>query len=97
MIRELAGHIDPAMTRWYAHPRMMARRAAVEKLSTMSRPEIEGGYDTNNVTAGKARNHEAESNARKQWRALEDDFRTLITMTDSLGCSVVSEIGIFAN
>jgi len=45
VIRELAGHIDPAMTRWYAHPRMTARRAAVEKLSTMSRPEIEGGYD----------------------------------------------------
>jgi hypothetical protein len=36
-------------------------------------------------------------NARKEWRALEDDFRTLITMTESLGCSVVSEIGIFAN
>src|SRR5207302_1017700 len=27
VIRELAGHIDPAMTRWYAHPRMAARRA----------------------------------------------------------------------
>ena len=41
VIRELAGHIDPAKTRWYAHPRMAARRAAVEKLSTISTADIE--------------------------------------------------------
>ncbi len=51
VIRELAGHVDPAMTRWYAHPRMEARRAAVEKLS---RPGEGGGptYVTNHVTNG---------------------------------------------
>src|SRR5262245_37908154 len=72
VIRELAGHIDPAMTRWYAHPRMAARRAAVEKLSTVSGPVTEGGYDTNNVTTGRNGDSEAELNARKNWRARRD-------------------------
>ena len=35
VIRELAGHVDPDMMRWYAHPRLAARRAAVEALSTI--------------------------------------------------------------
>jgi integrase len=33
VIREVAGHVDPAMTRWYSHPRLAAKRAAVEAIS----------------------------------------------------------------
>jgi integrase len=56
VIRELAGHVDPTMMRIYSHPRMAARRAAVECLSAV-RPEgkagqIEGGYVTKHVTKG---------------------------------------------
>jgi len=54
VIRELAGHIDPAMTRHYSHPRLAARRAAVEVLATVkASPQAalpEGGYVTNHVT-----------------------------------------------
>ena len=50
VIRELAGHIDPAMTRHYSHPRMAARRAAVETLGTVKPQAFEGGYVTNYVT-----------------------------------------------
>jgi len=50
VIRELAGHIDPAMTRHYSHPRMAARRAAVETLGTVKPAAFEGGYVTNHVT-----------------------------------------------
>ncbi len=50
VIRELAGHIDPAMTRHYSHPRMAARRAAVEPLGTVKPAPFEGGYVTNHVT-----------------------------------------------
>jgi integrase len=57
VIRELAGHVDPKMMQIYSHPRMAARRAAVEML-TIVKPapvagEIEGGYGgyvTNHVT-----------------------------------------------
>ncbi len=55
VIRELAGHIDPAMTRWYSHPRLVAKRTAVEALSTnATRPEpsqVEEGCDTNRGTS----------------------------------------------
>jgi integrase len=53
VIREVAGHIDPAMTRHYSHPRLAARRAAVEAIAsvkTSSEGESEGGYVTNHVT-----------------------------------------------
>ncbi len=54
VIRELAGHIDPAMTRHYSHPRLAARRAAVEVLTTVNvspQPALpHGGYVTNHVT-----------------------------------------------
>ncbi|HLW79005.1 MAG TPA: tyrosine-type recombinase/integrase, partial [Terriglobia bacterium] len=54
VIRELAGHIDPEMTRHYSHPRLAARRAAVETLATV-RPatltgQFERGYVTNHAT-----------------------------------------------
>ena len=35
VIREVAGHIDPAMTRHYSRPRLAARRAAVEAIATV--------------------------------------------------------------
>ncbi len=35
VIREIVGHLDPAMTRWYSHPRLAAKRAAVEALSAV--------------------------------------------------------------
>jgi len=50
VIREVAGHIDPDMTRHYSHPRIAARRAAVEALMTAKTGQFEGGYDTNHVT-----------------------------------------------
>jgi hypothetical protein len=54
VIRELAGHIDPEMTRHYSHPRLAARRAAVETLATIKpapeKGQFEGGYVTNHVT-----------------------------------------------
>jgi integrase len=54
VIRELAGHVDPAMMRVYSHPRLTAKRDAVEALSAAkvlpqpARPV--GGYVTNRVT-----------------------------------------------
>ncbi|MCH8269207.1 MAG: tyrosine-type recombinase/integrase [Acidobacteria bacterium] len=33
VIRDLVGHVDPAMTRWYSHPRLESKRAAVKVLS----------------------------------------------------------------
>ncbi len=58
VIRELAGHVDPAMTRWYSHPRLAAKRAAVEALSAEPALPLEpvkrggsgGSYDTNHDT-----------------------------------------------
>ena len=54
VIRELAGHIDPNMTKHYSHPRLAAKMAAVEALSTVKpspQPALpEGGYVTNHVT-----------------------------------------------
>lgn len=54
VIREVAGHVDPAMTRHYSHPRMAARRAAVEVLSTVkalpAQTPPQGGYVTSHVT-----------------------------------------------
>lgn len=50
VIREVAGHFDPAMTRHYSHPRIAARRAAVEALVAPSLSRSEGGYVTNHVT-----------------------------------------------
>jgi len=50
VIREVAGHIDPNMTRHYSHPRIAARRAAVEALMTAKTGQFQGGYDTNHVT-----------------------------------------------
>jgi len=54
VIREIAGHVDPEMTKLYSHPRMAAKRAAVEALSRATQSpiqgEIEAGYVTNSVT-----------------------------------------------
>jgi len=50
VIREVAGHVDPAMTRHYSHPRLTARPAAVEALMTTKTGQIPGGYVTNHVT-----------------------------------------------
>jgi integrase len=54
VIREVVGHIDPAMTRHYSHPRLAARRAAVEALSVVrpsqNQAPLEGSYATNHVT-----------------------------------------------
>jgi integrase len=50
VIREVVGHVDPAMTRHYSHPRIAARRAAVEALMTVKPGQLEGRYVTNYVT-----------------------------------------------
>ncbi len=92
VIREVVGHLDPAMTRWYSHPRLAAKRAAVEAISRGGvlpvEPVIEGGsggsYDTNydtkapseKVTAGKS---------LKRWRAWGDsNARPLVPETSAL-------------
>jgi hypothetical protein len=48
--RELAGHVDPQMMRIYSHPRLAAKRLAVEALATVKTGQPEGGYVTNHVT-----------------------------------------------
>ncbi len=50
VIRELAGHVDPAMMRIYSHPRLAAKRLAVEALATVKSGQFEGSYVTNRVT-----------------------------------------------
>jgi Phage integrase family len=54
VIREVAGHVDPAMARNYSHPSLAARKAAVEALSiagqSPTRAELEAGYVTSCVT-----------------------------------------------
>jgi len=50
VIREVAGYIDPNVTRHYSHPRIAARRAAVEALMTAKAGQFHGGYATNHVT-----------------------------------------------
>jgi integrase len=45
VIRELAGHVDPKMMQIYSHPRMAARRAAVETLGA-----VKPGHVTTRVT-----------------------------------------------
>ncbi len=50
VIREIAGHIDPAMTMHYSHPRLAARRAAVETLVKAQTPSAVEGHVTNHVT-----------------------------------------------
>ena len=71
VIREVVGHVDPAMTRWYSHPRLAAKRAAVEVLSR-SKEDSEGtGYVTNHVTkALPEKTREAKSLER--WYAWRD-------------------------
>jgi integrase len=49
VIRELAGHVDPQMMRIYSHPRLAAKRLAVEALATVKTGQSEG-YVTNHVT-----------------------------------------------
>lgn len=50
VIRELAGHVDPQMMKIYSHPRLAAKRLAVEALTTVKTGRPEGGYVTNHVT-----------------------------------------------
>ena len=72
VIRELAGHIDPSMTRWYAHPRMAARRAAVEKLSIVGLAVKDDGYVTKHVTTGEANGNKNNPTDTKPWCARRD-------------------------
>jgi integrase len=51
VIRELAGHIDPSMTRHYSHPRLAARRAAVEVLATVKVPTTQAVQSEGCVTS----------------------------------------------
>ena len=72
VIRELAGRIDPSMTRWYAHPRMAARRAAVEKLSIVGLAVKDEGYVTKHVTTGEANGNKNNPTDTKPWCAGRD-------------------------
>jgi len=61
VIRDVAGHVDPAMTRWYSHPRLKAKRAAVEAISgavtsqSTTQKEIPGGVGEAKLLKGMAR------------------------------------------
>ena len=79
VIRELVGHVDPTMTRLYSHPRLAAKRAAVEVLSTVkasSQPTLpERGCVTNYVTKALPGHAEEENNrckCLKRWYAWQD-------------------------
>jgi integrase len=50
VIREIAGHVDPEMTRLYSHPRMAAKRVAVEALSRATQSPIQGEIEAGCVT-----------------------------------------------
>ncbi len=50
VIREIAGHVDPAMTMHYSHPRLAARRAAVNTLVKAQAPAALESNVTNHVT-----------------------------------------------
>jgi hypothetical protein len=50
VIREVAGHVDPAMTRWYSHPRLAAKRLTVEALSGGKSGSNDGILAENYVT-----------------------------------------------
>ena len=50
VIRELAGHVDPAMMRIYSHPRLAAKRLAVEALAAVKVDQSQESYVTNHVT-----------------------------------------------
>ena len=92
VIRELAGHVDPAMTRWYSHPRLAARRAAVEALSAEPALPLEpvkrggsgGSYDTNHDTKLLSE-VSSEAKSLKGWRAWGDsNSRPLVPETSAL-------------
>jgi len=42
-IRELAGHVNPAMMRIYSHPRLAAKRLAAKALTTVKSEGSGGG------------------------------------------------------
>jgi len=66
VIREVVGHLDPAMTRHYSHPRLAAKRAAVEALSIVrapSNPTQSRVYVTNHVTKALPSHSEGEEAA----------------------------------
>lgn len=44
VIRDVAGHVDPEMTRHYSHPRLEAKRAAVQALSVVQPAHAPQGY-----------------------------------------------------
>jgi len=49
VIRELAGHVDPTMMQVYSHPRLEARRAAVQALSVVQPAPLPQSYVINQV------------------------------------------------
>lgn len=50
VIREVVGHVDPDMLRWYSDVRKAARRAAVESISVIRQGGSGGGYGTSHDT-----------------------------------------------
>ncbi len=92
VVRELAGHVDPAMTRWYSHPRLAAKRAAVEALSAEPALPLEpvkrggsgGSYDTNHDTKLLPEGKGA-AKSLQEWRAWGDsNARPLVPETSAL-------------
>ena len=61
VIREIAGHVDPAMTMHYSHPRLAARRAAVETLVRAQAPPALESHVTKCLTDGVGNSEVLES------------------------------------
>src|SRR5579875_4227805 len=62
VIREIAGHVDPAMTQHYSHPRLAARRAAVETLMTAKLSPDDGRHVTKQLLEGNVGGQVIEKN-----------------------------------
>ena len=95
VIREVVGHVYPAMTRWYSHPRLAAKRAAVEVLSR-SKEDSEGtGYVTNHVTKALPEKTK-EAKSLKEWHAWGDsNARPLVPETSALSTELQAHAWFF--
>ena len=81
-IMAIAGHVSRQMLEHYSHVRLDLKRKALDGLATR-RSNSEGkttSYDTNHDTVPCSGECDHDVSYRKDWSALEDDFRTFLLM-----------------
>jgi integrase len=84
VIREVVGHVDPDMLRWYSDVRRAARRAAVESISSI-RSGSSGGLMTQSTAQAPHEEESLPANSLKLWRARGDlNARPLVPETSAL-------------